>query len=150
MPHRAARDHRGKRPCRQLLVRRSAGDDCEHLMSADPLLAVTDLRVTFRTGGMMASFRGQNTEIEAVAGVSFALEKGVTFALVGESGSGKTTLARAVNGLQAAASGSIRFDGQELGGLSDARMKPVRRRMAMMFQDPIGSLSPRLSVHSLL
>lgn len=119
-------------------------------MSAAPLLAVNDVRVVFRTGGMMASFTGQAGEIEAVAGVSFALEKGLTFALVGESGSGKTTLARALNGLQATASGSIHFEGQELGGLSDARMKPVRRRMAMMFQDPIGSLSPRLSVRSLL
>lgn len=119
-------------------------------MTVDPLLSVTDLRVVFRIGGVKASFAGRGREVEAVAGVSFSLEKGLTFALVGESGSGKTTLARTLNGLQATASGSIRFEGQELGSLSDSQMKPVRRRMSMMFQDPIGSLSPRLSVRSLL
>ncbi len=119
-------------------------------MSADSLLSVADLRVSFQVGGLMASLTGPCSEIEAVSGVSFALEKGQTFALVGESGSGKTTLARTLNGLQAVASGSIRFEGQELGGLSNTQLKPVRRRMSMMFQDPVGSLSPRLSVHSLL
>jgi peptide/nickel transport system ATP-binding protein len=119
-------------------------------MSAAPLLSVADLRVSFRVGGLMGSLTGRGGEIEAVSGVSFTLEKGRTFALVGESGSGKTTLARTLNGLQAAASGSIRFEGQELGGLSNAQLKPVRRRMSMMFQDPVGSLSPRLSVRALL
>ncbi|MFE0018037.1 ABC transporter ATP-binding protein [Mesorhizobium sp. NPDC059054] len=104
----------------------------------------------FRIGGVISALAGRLTEIEAVAGVGFTLERGQTLALVGESGSGKTTLARAVNGLQPAASGSIRFDGRELGSLSNAGWKPLRRKISMMFQDPVGSLSPRLSVRSLL
>jgi len=119
-------------------------------MSAGSLLEVSDLRVSFRVGGLSARLAGRATEIEAVSGVSFSLDRGSTFALVGESGSGKTTLARSLNGLQPAVAGSIRFDGQELRGLSNAGMKPIRQRMPMMFQDPVGSLSPRLSVRSLL
>ncbi|MEQ1955422.1 oligopeptide/dipeptide ABC transporter ATP-binding protein [Mesorhizobium sp. CN2-181] len=119
-------------------------------MTSEPLLTVSDLRVRFRMGGIMAGLSGQPTSIEAVAGVSFSLERGRTFALVGESGSGKTTLARAVNGLQDAAGGSIRFEGRELRDISKADWKPLRRRMSMMFQDPVGSLSPRLSVRSIL
>lgn len=117
---------------------------------SETLLSVADLRVTFRVGGTFAAITGQLAEIEAVSGVSFTLERGVTFALVGESGSGKTTLARALNGLQKAASGSIRFGDRELRGLSNTEMKPVRRLMPMMFQDPVGSLSPRLNVRALL
>lgn len=119
-------------------------------MTSEPLLAVSDLRVQFRMGGFMAGLSGKPTSIDAVAGVSFSLERGRTFALVGESGSGKTTLARAVNGLQVAAGGSIRFEGRELRDISKAEWKPLRRRMSMMFQDPVGSLSPRLSVRSIL
>jgi peptide/nickel transport system ATP-binding protein len=119
-------------------------------MTGEPLLSVSDLKVRFRIGGFMAALAGQPTEIEAVAGVSFTLERGRTFALVGESGSGKTTLARAVNGLQKSAAGSVRFEGRELRSLPAAEWTPLRRRMSMMFQDPVGSLSPRLSVRSLL
>lgn len=119
-------------------------------MMAEPLLSVSDLQVRFRVGGAMSALAGRRTEIEAVAGVGFTLERGQTFALVGESGSGKTTLARAVNGLQPVAGGSIRFEGRELRDLAKAKWKPLRRKMSMMFQDPVGSLSPRLSVRSLL
>jgi oligopeptide/dipeptide ABC transporter ATP-binding protein len=70
--------------------------------------------------------------------------------LVGESGSGKSTLARAVLGLLAIESGTISFDGKELVGLRDRAFKAIRRDVAMMFQDPIGSLSPRLTVRSLV
>lgn len=119
-------------------------------MTTEPLLAVSNLRVRFRIGGVISALAGRLTEIEAVAGVGFTLERGQTLALVGESGSGKTTLARAVNGLQPAASGSIRFEGRELGNFSNAGWKSLRRKISMMFQDPVGSLSPRLSVRSLL
>ncbi|TGU41939.1 ATP-binding cassette domain-containing protein, partial [bacterium M00.F.Ca.ET.146.01.1.1] len=80
--------------------------------------------------------------IDAVCGVSFEVGKGETLALVGESGSGKSTIARTIIGLQRAVSGSICFDGQEIEGLSGAERKPYLRRMAMMLQDPVGSLSP--------
>src|SRR6185295_286522 len=114
-------------------------------------LEIEDLHVRFRQRGLLSRLLdGGPREIAAVAGVSLAVGAGETVALVGESGSGKTTLARAVIGLAAVRSGRIRFDGQDIAGLGDRAMQPVRRRMALMFQDPVGSLSPRLTVRSLL
>ena len=116
------------------------------------LLAVDDLTVRFRTkSGLRALLdRATPDHIEAVSGVSLRLAAGETVALVGESGSGKTTLARAIIGLVPAADGSIRFEGTELRELSESEMKPFRRHVTMMFQDPVGSLSPRLTVGSLI
>ena len=109
------------------------------------ILEVRDLEVTFRVGPML-----RRQDILGVAGVSFDVSPGETFALVGESGSGKTTLARAVNGLQSITNGSVHFDGQRIDTLSASAMKPLRRDMAMMFQDPVGSLSPRMKVGDLV
>ena len=109
------------------------------------ILEVKDLEVTFRGGSMM-----RRKDLLGVAGVSFDVHSGETFALVGESGSGKTTLARAVNGLQPISAGSVTFDGRPIDGLAMRKMKPLRRTMSMMFQDPIGSLSPRMNVRSLV
>ncbi|RUV61010.1 ABC transporter ATP-binding protein [Mesorhizobium sp. M5C.F.Ca.IN.020.29.1.1] len=116
------------------------------------LLRVQDLRVRFRTmGTLKALATGTRAPfIDAVCGVSFEIRKGETLALVGESGSGKSTIARTIIGLQRAVSGSISFDGQEIGELSAAERRPYLQRMAMTFQDPVGSLSPRLTVRSLL
>lgn len=111
---------------------------------SEPILSVRDVEVTFRVGGLRKS------SILGVAGVSFDVRPGETFALVGESGSGKTTLARAINGLQPISAGSITFDGQRTDKLSRGQMKPLRRRMSMMFQDPVGSLSPRMTVGDLV
>ena len=111
----------------------------------NPVLEVRDLEVKFRVGPML-----QRQDILAVAGVSFDVNPGETFALVGESGSGKTTLARAANGLQAISKGSVSFDGQRIDGLSARASRPLRRDMAMMFQDPVGSLSPRMKVGDLV
>jgi oligopeptide/dipeptide ABC transporter ATP-binding protein len=88
--------------------------------------------------------------VRAVAGVSFALERGGALGLVGESGSGKTTTARLVMGLESPTSGSIRLDGAELAGLDRKGWLPHRRRMQMIFQDPHSSLDPRQSVGSIL
>ncbi|MBP2239400.1 oligopeptide/dipeptide ABC transporter ATP-binding protein [Sinorhizobium kostiense] len=116
------------------------------------LLRVQDLSVRFRTMGSLKALATGTKDpyIDAACGVSFDIRKGETLALVGESGSGKSTIARTVIGLQRATSGSIIFDGQEIGALSGSERKPYLRRMAMMFQDPIASLSPRLTVRSLL
>lgn len=116
------------------------------------LLRVQDLRVRFRTMGPLKALATGTTApfIDAVCGVSFEICKGETLALVGESGSGKSTIARTIIGLQRAVSGSIKFDGQEIEGITGTERKPYLRRMAMMFQDPVGSLSPRLTVQSLL
>ncbi|MFC6488803.1 ABC transporter ATP-binding protein [Nitratireductor sp. GCM10026969] len=116
------------------------------------LLSVNDLRVRFRAMSRLKAMatRAEDPFIDAVCGVSFDICKGETLGLVGESGSGKSTIARTLMGLVHAQEGSIRFDGQELTGLTGSARKPYRRRMAMMFQDPVGSLSPRLTVRTLL
>ena len=114
------------------------------------LLEVDRLRVRFRTaGGAGVRFlRGDERWIDAVLDVSFKMMTGETTALVGESGSGKTTLGRAIIGLLRPQEGHIRFAGTELVGLGDRAYKPYRRDMAMMFQDPVASLSPRRTVRA--
>ncbi len=116
------------------------------------LLEVDDLRVRFRTMGALKAMlnRVPDPHVDAVLGASLTLRPGETLGLVGESGSGKTTLGRSILGLLPAYSGSVRFEGRELTTLSESAFKPLRRDMAMMFQDPIGSLSPRQSIRSLL
>ena len=114
-------------------------------MSDDPILTIEDVQVSFPVGRL-----GRRRSILGVAGVNFDVRRGETFALVGESGSGKTTLARAVNGLQGISEGKITFEGQRIDGLDRRAMKPIRRRMSMMFQDPVGSLSPRMTVGDLV
>ncbi|TPW29921.1 ABC transporter ATP-binding protein [Pararhizobium mangrovi] len=116
------------------------------------LLEVEDLRVRFRTiGSLRARIRGvEDPFIDAVCGVSFSIREGETLGLVGESGSGKSTIARALIGLNPVADGSIRFDGREIAGLGERQYGALRREMSMMWQDPVGSLSPRLTVRSLV
>ncbi len=115
-----------------------------------PLLTLTDVSVEFPAlGGLKALMAPPDKRrVQAVAGVSLHLHPGETLAVVGESGSGKTTLARAVNGLVPLAGGTVNFDGQALQDGPD--WTAVRRRMAMMFQDPTGSLSPRKTVGDLI
>ena len=88
--------------------------------------------------------------IDAVRDVSFSINEGETFTLVGESGSGKSTLALAVAGLLPAAEGSIRFNGEEVTAMNHADMQAYRKQISFMWQNPVGSLSPRLSVGSLI
>ncbi|MWD29201.1 ATP-binding cassette domain-containing protein [Aquicoccus sp. SCR17] len=115
------------------------------------LLEVEDLRIRYpRMGRLRAALKGEPHGFEAVAGVSFEIEAGQTLGLVGESGSGKSTIARTLLGLKEAASGSIRFDGQEITSASARDWARLRREMSMMWQDPVGSLSPRLKVSSLV
>jgi oligopeptide/dipeptide ABC transporter ATP-binding protein len=116
------------------------------------MLEVEGLRVRFRaTGPLRALLEGvRDPWLDAVLDVSFTLPEATTFALVGESGSGKTTLGRAIIGLVGASDGRVRFAGQDLLGLSDRAFRPWRRRIAMMFQDPVASLSPRVTVRSLV
>ncbi|WP_119462488.1 ABC transporter ATP-binding protein [Rhodospirillaceae bacterium SYSU D60014] len=116
------------------------------------LLDVKDLRVRFRTlGAIRAKLAGvADPFLDAVLDVSFQLRAGTTFGLVGESGSGKSTLGRAILGLTPIESGTIRFDGMAPMGLSGSALSAYRRNAAMMFQDPVASLSPRLTVKALI
>ena len=84
--------------------------------------------------------------VKAVDGVSFSLEKGKTMGLVGESGSGKTTTGRVIARLIDPTDGRIIFDNQEITSLDKEELKPVRRKMGIVFQDPYSSLNPRMSV----
>ena len=116
------------------------------------LLQVEDLVVRYRAlGPMAARLAGiRDPFVDAVLEVSFALEAGKTLGIVGESGSGKSTLGRALMGLVRPAAGAIAFDGMSPSARSDAALRPWRRHMAMMFQDPLASLSPRLTVQGLI
>ncbi len=114
------------------------------------LLRLQDVAVSFPSvQGLRALVtpRAQR-RVRALDGVSLELAPGETLAVVGESGSGKTTLARAINGLVPLAGGEVWFDGAPLHAGPD--WKAVRRRVAMMFQDPVGSLSPRKTVRDLV
>ena len=116
---------------------------------SEPLLRVEDLKKHFPVGrrGLLGRHAGW---VRAVDGVSFTLERGRSLGLVGESGCGKSTTARVVLGLHTATSGRVRFDGVDLTRLSRAQLRPYRRRMQMIFQDPYASLDPRQTVGSIL
>jgi peptide/nickel transport system ATP-binding protein len=88
--------------------------------------------------------------VRAVDGVSLTVRRGETLGLVGESGSGKSTFCRTVLQLLRPTSGSVRFDDREIAGLSRRRMRPLRRQMQMIFQDPYASLNPRKRVGQII
>jgi oligopeptide/dipeptide ABC transporter ATP-binding protein len=116
----------------------------------EPVLRLRDLVVEFPLSRGLGALLtpGAAHSVQAVAGVSLDVMPGETLAIVGESGSGKTTLARAINGLLPITSGEVWFRGVPLHANPD--WKSVRRQMAMMFQDPVGSLSPRKTVRDLV
>jgi oligopeptide transport system ATP-binding protein len=107
------------------------------------VLEADALTVRFAVGGGLFKPARQ---VQAVSSVSLTLHQGETLALVGESGSGKTTFARAMLGLTDITEGSVRFDGQDVAGMNPAAKKAMRRAVQVVFQDPFGSLDPRLSV----
>lgn len=115
------------------------------------LLEVSDLHVRYaRMGRIRAVLKQEPRDFTAVAGVSFRLEAGRTLGLVGESGSGKSTIARTLVGLERPAGGSVRFAGKEIAGAAERDWSRLRHNISMMWQDPVGSLSPRLTVRSLV
>ena len=112
------------------------------------LLAVTDLRVHFPIRrGVLQRTVGQ---VKAVDGVALQLVRGRTLALVGESGCGKTTVGKAVLQLIKPTDGRVQLEGRELTGLSRDELRPLRRRLQMIFQDPFSSLNPRLPVGEII
>jgi oligopeptide transport system ATP-binding protein len=109
-----------------------------------PLVEVRDLVKHFPIkGGILQRTVGL---VQAVEGVSFEIRRGETLGLVGESGCGKTTVGRLLLRLIDATSGSIRFDGQDITSLRGAALRPYRRRMQIIFQDPYASLDPRTPI----
>jgi peptide/nickel transport system ATP-binding protein len=113
-----------------------------------PLLEVLDLKKHFPVrAGLLSGVTGY---VYAVDGVSFSIGKGETLSLVGESGCGKSTVGRTVLRLIEPTSGQVLLDGQRIDDLSTARLRPLRRRMQVVFQDPFSSLNPRLKVKDIL
>jgi ABC-type microcin C transport system duplicated ATPase subunit YejF len=107
------------------------------------LLEVNDLRVWFPVLG--GFFRRKIDDVKAVDGVSFVVEEGQTVGLVGESGSGKTTVGRALLKLIRTTDGEVIFDGRSILPMGEREFRPLRREMQMIFQDPYGSLNPRMN-----
>jgi len=118
-------------------------------MSDRPLVEVRDLVKHFplRRGLLV---QRQYGAVQAVDGVSFDVRAGETLGIVGESGCGKSTTARLLLRLLEPTSGSIVFEGQDIAGLSAKELKPLRREMQMIFQDPYSSLNPRKTVGSII
>jgi oligopeptide/dipeptide ABC transporter ATP-binding protein len=113
-----------------------------------PLIDVQDLQTHFPIRkGLLRRTVGA---VRAVDGVSFAISRGTTLGLVGESGCGKTTVGRSILRLVEPTGGSVRFAGHDIRGLSGRHLRGLRRRMQIVFQDPYGSLNPRMQVRSIL
>ena len=104
---------------------------------SEPMLQVVDLKMHFHQG---------RDVVKAVDGVTFQIHRNQTFGLVGESGSGKSTLARAVLRLHEPTAGSVYFEGRDVGALSSRELRALRREMQIVFQDPLASLNPMMSV----
>jgi len=109
------------------------------------LVSLEDVKIYFpiKSGLVLDRHVG---DIKAVDGVSFEIKRGETLGLVGESGCGKSTVGRAMLRLYELTAGKIVFDGQDISNLGEAALRPLRRRMQMVFQDPFSSLNPRHSV----
>ncbi len=114
----------------------------------DPLIDARGVVVAY--GGQRGPFGRRLPSKPVLHGIDLTIGRGETVGIVGESGSGKTTLGRAMLGLVPPSSGSIRFDNQEIAGLDEAAMRPLRRRMQMIFQDPMSSLNPRRAIRHIL
>jgi oligopeptide transport system ATP-binding protein len=124
---------------------RSQGPD----YASEPLVRITGVKKYFPiTQGII--FRKEIGRVHAVDDVDLEIYKGETLGLVGETGCGKSTLARLIMGLYPLTAGTVEFEGQNITNLSRSSMRPYRRQMQMIFQDPYGSLNPRRRVGSII
>ncbi|HCB03782.1 MAG TPA: dipeptide/oligopeptide/nickel ABC transporter ATP-binding protein, partial [Nocardioides bacterium] len=116
---------------------------------AKPLLTVDNLRMYFpvKSTGLVHRTVGQ---VQAVDGVSFEVVEGGSLGLVGESGCGKSTTGRLITRLLTPTGGSIMFEGKDIAQISSGDLKPLRREIQMIFQDPYTSLNPRHTVGSII
>ena len=119
------------------------------MSTADPLLRLDGVRKHFpvRAGTLLSREQGR---VYAVDGVDLEVHSGETLGLVGETGCGKSTLARCITRLYDLTAGTVWFDGRDITGLSRRELRPVRRDVQMVFQDPYGSLNPRRRVGSII
>ncbi|MFB9470199.1 ATP-binding cassette domain-containing protein [Nonomuraea salmonea] len=117
-------------------------------MSGSPLIEVTGLSRVYRRP--RTSLTKPGAEVRALRDVSLTVHRGERFGIVGESGSGKSTLLRLLCGLDRPTAGSIRFDGQEITGLPERRLRFLRENLQIVFQDPLSSLDPRMRVRDLV
>jgi len=132
---------------KHLLAAEPKGKPSIRSADAKPLVEARDIKVWFPIkGGVFRSTKGY---VKAIDGVDFILREGHTLGVVGESGSGKTTLGLALLRLESA-QGRIVFAGREIQALRTGEMRPLRREMQIVFQDPYGSLSPRLSISQII
>ena len=113
----------------------------------NPILTVSGLKTYFPVGGGL--FGGKQF-VKAVDGVDLTLQRGRTLGLVGESGSGKTTVGRTILRLIPAEAGKVVFDGQDVFAMGGRELRALRRRMQIIFQDPAGSLNPRMTVNNIV
>ena len=114
---------------------------------SDTLLRVEDLKIYYPVAG---SGFGKKEFVKAVDGVTFEVKKGEVFGIVGESGCGKSTLGRGVCKLENLTSGHVYLDGEDITEYKDRRMRSVRKKVQMVFQDPYMSLNPRMSVFDII
>jgi oligopeptide/dipeptide ABC transporter ATP-binding protein len=123
-------------------------DSARDAANGRPLVEVRDLRTYFPIRrGVLSRTVGH---VKAVDGVSFDVPAGRTLGLVGESGSGKTTVGRTMLRLIPATAGEVRFDGQDVFALGPAELRRLRRRMQIIFQDPMSSLNPRMTIANII
>ncbi len=116
--------------------------------TSTPAISVQDVRRDYRRS--RTSLRHPAPVVHAVRGVSFDIARGERFGIVGESGSGKSTLLRIIAALDQPTGGRVQVDGADVSGLPERRLRPLRRQLQVVFQDPMGSLDPRMRVRDIV
>ena len=122
------------------------------IIMADEILKVINLKkyFTLRRGLLTSLIKREQPTVKAVDGVSFEVKRGEIFGLAGESGCGKTTTGRCILRLIEPTSGKIIFDGRDITSLSQGELKPLRKDMQIIFQDPYEALNPRMKIHDII